>query len=143
MASLGWLLNLGFGGSPTGVGVVGPVAGSLLMLGVGRLWWVPFIWQLTTGQAYAGEIDHMEQYISPVAFTLAGALAVFGFFKFKEYKEAKRLAALPQPFVDDKKRSSVVGKLGGPGRKCPICGKEKELVIYSDGLFACVECKEQ
>jgi hypothetical protein len=144
MASLGWLLNLGFAGSGAGAVVTGPIAGSLLLLGVGRMWWIPIVWPLLTGEAYAGEIDQMVEYISNSLFFAAGGLLTFGVFKYLEYKERKRKEALPKKFVDDIKNPYVVGSLGGPGRKCDHCGKKDDpLEIYSTGRAFCKECIKQ
>lgn len=143
MASLGWLLNLDFAGSGAGAIVTGPLAGSMMLLGVGRMWWVPLIWQGLTGQAYAGEIDQMVEYISSGLFFVAGGLLTFGIMKYLEYKERKRKEALPKKFVEDEKKPHVVGTLGGPDRKCTHCGKEDDpLEIYSTGGAFCKKCVE-
>ncbi|MFQ5850897.1 MAG: hypothetical protein ACE5JU_09950 [Candidatus Binatia bacterium] len=139
MSSLGWLLNLDFAGS--GVGApVGPAVGSLLLLGVGRMWWLPVLWERFTGRAYAGELDYAVQYAEPALYFFSGLLLMYAVYRLKEYLEARRRAKLPPPLVDDVKKATIVGHLYGPKRKCPVCGKERELLIYSDKHVNCEDC---
>ncbi len=44
-------------------------------------------------------------------------------------------------WADEEVKPMVIGALGGPGRTCPLCVKEKELIIYSNGMIACKDCK--
>lgn len=144
MASLGWLLNLDFAGSESGAAAAAPLAGSLVLLGVGRAWWVPMVWQATTGTAYAGEWEPMMDYVSDGVLVAAGALALYGVQRIRAYLRRKRLEAQPEvKFVKDDRHPSLVGWLGGPGRVCHACGKHKDPVgIYSNGKIYCSRCAE-
>jgi len=140
MAGLGWLLNLDFAGSGVPDSGVGPAIGSLLLLGVGRGWWVPLIWPWITGATYGGEMDLAIEIVSYLSAIGAGALGLYGFNRYREYQKKKH-APPPKPFVDDKVRPHVIGSVGGPSRVCPTCGsKGKTLQVLSNGHRACNEC---
>lgn len=143
MASLGWLLNLNFGGSASAAAAAGPIAGSMLLMGVGRSWWlVPFFWQLLTGRAYSGELDGMVEYFELGAFFFSGFLAALGCFRlvawWQDYQKKKHEP--PKFAVDDTRKLTRVGALEGPGRVCPYCHCEGVLYVLSDQSVVCPKC---
>lgn len=139
MAGLGWLLDLDFAGSPSSTAPVGPALGSLLLLGVGRAWWLPLIWPYITGMSYGGEMDHLLDIFEIASGFAAGNLAHIAWARWKEYQKAKH-APPPKPFVDDAKRPRIIGHLTGPSRVCPNCKSKADLAVLSDGSRFCSTC---
>ena len=142
MASLGWLLNQDFAGSASGAAPVGPAVGSLLLLGVGRMWWLPMVWPWITGASYGGEMDLAIEIITYLSAIGAGALGFHGFNRYQDYQKRKH-APPPKPFVDDKVRPHIIGSVTGINRICPSSDKKKSpLRILSDRTRACDACLE-
>lgn len=148
MASLGWLLNLGFAGSGPGA-PVGPFVGSLLLLGVGRMWWLPVVWPMLTGRAYAGEMEGVVEFVEPVVSFVAGALASYGAVLWRDWLRTKRRRAVRaelQKIRDEENRGhapSAVGKTQGSAipMTCAACGKSvSTFLVLTDGSVRCEGC---
>jgi len=140
MAALGWLMDLDFAGSGVPDTGTGPAIGSLLLLGVGRAWWLPLVWPWLTGTSYGGEMDLAIEIVGYLTAIGAGALGLYGFNKYQDYQRKKH-APPPKPFVDDKVRPHIVGAITGINRVCLSCGQKKSIIrILSDGTRTCDEC---
>lgn len=143
MASLGWLLNLDFAGQGVGVVPAGPIAGSLLLMGVGRMWWLPVVWEFTTGATYNGELQMLEEYGPLGATFAAGGLMAYGFLRIRAWLEARRRARMPEPLppVDAVRRPTIIGSLTGPKRRCPYCNHFRDpIYLFSNRHTACTDC---
>lgn len=149
MASLGWLLNLGFAGSGEGA-LVGPFVGSLLLLGVGRMWWLPVVWPLLTGRAYAGELEGAVEVIEPLAYIAGGGLAAYGAIGLRDWLRSRRRRKLVEALATAREEeararrapriaSTVEGS--AEAQVCLGCGKKVSAFhLLTDGTVRCKGC---
>ncbi len=138
MASLGWLLNLGFAGSGEAA-AAGPAVGSLLLLGVGRGWLVPLL-----------GIDPIPH---PIADVAAGGLMVYAVIAWRDLLRRRRRLAVAVAVAEAvaaakaaetrSRASLIVSMTAGAAHSitCLNCGKcPTDYYTLSDGTSRCLEC---